>query len=156
MITFDEFKYYCDNMFDYLVTEYNCRETIVEKNAFGYLITYQNSTTAIRISYEPRECAVFILLSRIINGEIPKYPIFIKPETIINCFYLDDIIKLKVPSARNESIGKYLLSKNDVEIVIQKNANYLKQYATDILNGDFNLFDELDKIVKGRSAKEKP
>lgn len=81
MVTFEQFNRYCNITFNYLEKEYYFREAKTEQNAFGYFITYQNATTAVRISYEPREAGVFILLSRLIDKKIPKYPIFIKPET---------------------------------------------------------------------------
>lgn len=151
MITFDKFKYYCNTIFGYLEKEYGFKETKNEENRFGYYITYQNSTTAIRISYEPMECGVFVLLSRLINDDIPKYPVFIKPETIINSFYLDDIIKLKMLSSEKELRNTSLLNEKELETVMNECAHNLKQYATDILKGNFKLFEELDVIVKWSS-----
>jgi len=149
--TKDLFEKLCKKIFKFLEDEFNFKLVNSEQESCGIYITYQNPTTAIRISLEPRGGGVFILMHRLINGKIPKYPIFIEAETLLNSYYLDDLISLKAPSFKIEQQVEKISNHNEIERILVQYANALKHYAKDILKGDFQVFDLLGRIVKKRA-----
>ena len=129
--------------FDFL-EEYEFK--IVDVTEMPYVsITYQNPTTALKIGYEPRDRGVFVLLIRLVDGEIPPYPIHIRPADGLNMFYLDDLVTFRAKESET-SDGCERPPKESIAHA----ASALQTCATDVLRGDFDVFMELDKIVKSR------
>ena len=152
-----QFEKHCRRIFKpVLEDKFGFKIVAVEKTDFGDYLTYQNATTGIKISYEPREGGIFVLLSRLIDGKMPEYPIHIEAATILNSFDLEDIISLKTAK---KGIGRKLKNyfrkynfsrKASLVNNLARYAEELEEYTAYILNGDFGDFPELDKIVKGR------
>jgi len=134
--------------FHFLEEEYDFK--IVDKTKRPYVsITYRNPTTAVRVGYEPRDRGVFVLLICLVDGEIPPYPIHIQPGDKINMFYLDDLMTLRASDSEASDFEASAVSSNP-KSSIARAASALRTYATDILTGDFDVFVELDQIVKRR------
>lgn len=146
-----EFRNKCRELFRFLEKEYACSVVAVE-NDCGVFITYLNKTTGVRISLEPREGGIFVLLAQLINGKLPPYPIFIKPETKLQSFYLDDIISLKSSLQSHEQTAQNKNSNNELTNKLYYYSTMLKKYASDILLGDFTIFPQLERIVKKRAS----
>ena len=108
-------------------------------------ITYKNATTALRVGYEPVDRGVFVLLIRLVHGQIPPYPLHIRPPDIIDIFYLDDLVALRGKKLRTSDMRVRSWKES-----IAQAASELRTSATDVLRGDFEVFLELDKIVKSR------
>ena len=152
-----QFEQHCRRIFKpVLEDKFGFKIVDVEKDDFGDYLTYQNDTTGIKISYEPREGGIFILLSRLIDGKMPEYPIHIEADTILNSFDLEDIIAFK---EAKKGIGRkfknyfrrYNISRKASLVKnLSKYIEELEEYAAYILNGDFKDFPELDRIVKRR------
>jgi hypothetical protein len=152
-----QFEKHCRRIFKPILEEkFGFKIVDFEQTGFGDYLTYQNATTGIKISYEPREGGIFALLSRLIDGKMPEYPIHIEADTILNSFDLEDIITLKLAK---RGIGRKLKNyfrkynfsrKTNLERNLARYAEELEEYAAYILNGDFGDFPEPDKIVKGR------
>jgi hypothetical protein len=102
-----------------------------------------------------RDGGIFIMLCRMVNGKLPPYPIFVRRETVLNWFDLEDIVALKEPSIELEQ--DFADSDNPTAKELAENlkvyAGALKKYAKDILSGDFSSFAKLEKIVKKRADK---
>ncbi len=94
---FDVFIEICKETFEFLKNQYGFCELMEERESYVVYLTYKNNTTGVRISYEPIEEGVFVLLARSVSGEVPKEPIFIKSDLELNSFYLDDLVKLRKP-----------------------------------------------------------
>ncbi len=152
-----QFEKHCRRIFKpVLEDKFGFKIVDVKQTDFGDYLTYQNATTGVKISYEPKEGGIFVLLSRLINGKIPEYPIHIKADTILNSFDLEDIISFKLAQ---KGIGRKLKNyfrrynfsrKASLVKNLTRYAEELEEYAAYILNGDFRDFPELDKIVKDR------
>lgn len=141
----------CRKLFAFLEETYKCGVS-AEKDRYGTYVTYVNTTTAVRVSYEPREDGLYVLLSRLVDGKIPPYPIFIKPETEISSFYLHEILRLKAPGMFEEY--KLQVEKGEKALTDRLSfyANALEKYAVDMLLGDFTIFPTLELIVKKRAG----
>jgi hypothetical protein len=128
----------------------------IEHGDFGDLIKYQNKTTGITIHNEPRD-GIFVSLSRLVNGKIPDYPLQIEADTSLNTYSLEDIISF---NTSRKSIGWRIKNffrklkfpvKFDTKKALKRFATELDGYAADILKGNFEIFPELEKIVKKRA-----
>lgn len=146
-----EFKKVCTELFQFLEKEYYCNVTIQE-DYLGVFVTYQNKTTAVRVSYENREDGVFVLFSKLIDGKIPQYPVFLKTETRIHSFYLDDIVSYQSPVEGNNQKLHKENKKNELFNKLYYYSILTKKYANNILLGDFNIFPKLEVIVKKRAG----
>lgn len=144
------------NEFDFLVQEFNFYLESIKKEKWGYELVYLNQTTGVIITYEFQEAYVFIVLYRLINGRIIKNLRSIEPETKLNGFSLDDIISFHNPQAlirptyEYDSTSKYHNSLLGLKSYVSDFASNLKEYAFEILNGNFRIFDLIDGIVKER------
>lgn len=147
-----EFRNKCHELFQYLEDEYLCTVSVNETE-FGMFITYINDTTSVRISFEPREGGLFILLSRLIEGKIPPYPIIIGPQTQIHSFYLDDILSLKAREIPEKNQDQLAQKPDALSEQLSFCSTMLKRYAKDILQGDFSIYPELECIVKKRAGR---
>jgi hypothetical protein len=146
-----EFKKFCRELFQFLEKEYYCSVTIQE-DYLGVFITYQNKSTAVRVSYENREGGVFVLFSKLIGGKVSQYPVFLKPETRIYSFYLDDIVSSQSSAEANKQKAH---NENESTELFNKLYYYsimTKKYANNILLGDFKIFLKLEVIVKKRAG----
>lgn len=162
----------CSKHFEFLIDEFGCRLVGKKSDNFKDELIYRNATTAIKISYEPRESYVFILLCQLVNGKIPDYPVFINRKTKLHQFYLDDLLVLRSPSTRirkkpfgdtippNLDVKQIIqacaadpFTKRDLEHMVKTYAAALRKHGADILRGDFTVFAQLEKIVKKRADK---
>lgn len=132
---------------------YNCRFENAECGVEGCFVTYRNATTSIRVSYEPREGGIFALLSRLIGGKVPEYPIFICETSALNSFYLDDLVSLRKPGFQFTFRKEALINPSRVEAALDEIATALREHADCVLRGDFRVFEDLAKVVRERQRK---
>jgi len=151
MIQHQEFKKKCREFFRFLEQEYSCK-VATKGDSYGVFITYLNKTTGVRVSLEPREGGVFVLLSELISGKIPPYPIFIESQTRLHSFYLDDIVSLKSPAEVCEQKIQNTNGNSESVNKLYCYSTMLKKYASDILLGDFSIFTQLESVVKKRAG----
>ena len=150
-----ELKLLFENTFRFLITDYNFNVISTKTDNGGFSLLAKNLTTGVKIIYELREAYIHIILYKLIDGEIVRNTVSaIKNAEPINGFELGWIIELKNPEAQLKPVYEYGIEspfydekngrKNYVEFV----ADRLKEYAGDILSGDFSTFSTLDKMVK--------
>jgi hypothetical protein len=147
------FERICKKEFGFLNAEYGLKTTNIEKDVYGCYATYSNDVVAVEISFSMKDGGIFIMLCRMVNGELPAQEIFVRSDTVLNRFDLEDIVDLKNPSidlkpdfADPDNPTAKELTEN-----LKVYAEALKKYAKDILSGDFSSFAELEKIVKSRA-----
>jgi hypothetical protein len=146
----------CKKNFEFLVDEYNFKIVTKDYTKFSDYIVYKNNTTAIQISLERRDCGIFFELIRLVNGDIPPRPIFITNDTELNRFDFLDFLSIVAPDLKLSIFDhiELLFSPNwkkNINNVLSQLAINLKNYGHDVLTGDFNIFPQLEKIVKQRS-----
>ncbi|AJR14779.1 hypothetical protein LEP1GSC020_3815 [Leptospira interrogans serovar Grippotyphosa str. 2006006986] len=145
--------------FKFLELDYNFRFIKSLKESWGYEILYLNQTTGVKIVYEYREAYIFIFLYRLIDGKLVEDPGEIVQNTLLNSFGLDDIINIRNPLALLKATYEYPENShyhdktNGWNQYISDFANNLKQYANDVLAGNFEIFEKVDPIVKERAKR---
>lgn len=143
MKTFSNFEKLCRKRLKILETTFGFRVAKVERESYGVFVTYQNSTTFVRLSFEPREGGIFVSLGHLVAGHIPPYD-----DTTSNWFDFRDLLALRAPKVSFSS-GEWPTDKQ-LDATLTEIAGGLKTYALDVLQGDFAVFKNLDKLVKER------
>jgi len=140
--------------FDFLEKDYGFSFFKCTVDTGSYKLMFKSNTVGIVLEYEPREFYLFITMCKLLQGEIPPKVVDISPKTVINCFDLDDVVSL---SSKGSLVPDYTSLAPDEKITLddlfKKQAENLRKSAHEILNGDFSLFVELDRVVKGRARK---
>lgn len=149
----NSFERTCVEEFGFLVTDYGLKMAQVEKAAYGCYVTYNNEVVAVEVSYDIKDGGLFVMLCRMVNGKIPPQEVFIRSETLINRFDLEDVVSLKEPSIDLEQdfADPHKPTAKELRTNLKIYAEALKTYAKDILGGDFSSFADLEKIVKRRA-----
>ena len=153
MNTLATFEKLCRKTFRFLQDKYGFKVIGSEQESYGVFVTYANPTTAVRISYEPREGGIFVLLGRLSKGKLPKYPIFIQQDTPLDTFHLDDLVSIRAPDLQSTSKLRKALTVTEVETKLKEISETLQRYAVEILQGDFAIFPELERLVKARRSQ---
>ena len=142
----------CKEKFNYLITEYDFSLFSKRKDRNLYKIIFLNKTTAVIVHWERNENWIYIELYRLVTGKLTTDPINISAQTEINGYYLDDLLSIRHPGFLPI---KSPIDDRDIEDVLTDYSVMLRQHADDVLNGNFAIFGELEKVVKSRIASHK-
>ena len=151
-----DFNIIAKEQFSFLESEYNFRLSKCDKEDWGYELIYMSDTTGVKITYEYREAYIFIILYQLIDGDIQENPRNIQDNTILYGYGLDDIIGLHnpedlvKPAYEYGEQSEYYDKDKGLSLFTSAFTNNLKTYGKDVLDGNFEIFPELDKIVKER------
>ena len=156
-----DFDVIAKEQFKFLESDFGFRLSKCDKEDWGYELIYLNNTTGVKITYEFREAYIFIILYKLVNGNLIENPRSIQENTILYGYGLDDIISLRnsqaliKPAYQYGKESEYYDKKKGLILYVSAFANNLKEYAADVLSGDFTIFNELDGVVKERANKYK-
>jgi len=141
--------------FDFLWNEFGFVVINDTEDNWGYLLEAKTEIAGIRIEYEYREASVLVTLYKLINGKIVENTAqAILNNWEINGFSLDWILALRNPEAQTKPAYEYGVDSvfyekdNGLKNYIRVVADRLKEYASDILQGDFSVFGILDAMVR--------
>jgi hypothetical protein len=141
--------------FAYLETEFGATISKREKNAYAVYVTYQNSTTGVQIELSSQKEGVTVMVIRLVDGQVPAYPIFITEDTELNWFNALDF----VDPPRTSLVPDVTLSDpmepdpEELRDCLEWFADILKRHASDVLKGDFGVLESIEKRVRARAAK---
>jgi len=141
----DEFLKRGEKQFEFLVAEFGCKKRANKTDGGVYRLRYENKTTNVAIRLDWREQYLSVLLGRR-DREPPR-----RPENELIAFDLEDLLKLRTGRHAIDlsRFGK-VLTHTDINEMTSAYARALRDHAADILQGDFTLFPELEKIVRKR------
>lgn len=144
----------CHEAFQFLIREFDFKVVETRRDQFGADVTLQNATTVINLGFELREHHVFVMLYRLIDGNLPRYKSLMEFDNDFeNRFDLDDLINIRAPSLTVEqSLGRSP-TRSDVERILKQYAAILQHHASDVLNGEFQVFAELGRTKLERMKK---
>ncbi len=135
----------------YLIDDYAFR--LRRKRAFsGWAeVLYRNRTTAVKIWWEYRDSYFEVSLSRLVDGKLLDDPWFILPDSVLNTFYLSNLVAIRCPDRKTlpKLIGTPF-TDGDIEELMSAQSSALREWADDVLRGDFSVFPQLDAVVKAR------
>lgn len=115
-----------------------------------YNLIYLNHTTGVDITFELRESYISIMLYKLVNGKLIENPYEITKKTIFHGISLDSVVFCRNPKAVMKAYYNYDYSdkKEGIPLYVAAYANNLKEYASDILSGDFRIFAKAAKIER--------
>jgi hypothetical protein len=151
-----DFDVVAKEQFSFLQSEFEFNLLRFNKEDWGYELLYTNDTTGVKITYEYQAAYIFITVYRLIDGEFRENPRKMMEETILNGYGLDDIISVQntealiKPAYEYGENSEYYDEDKGLTLYTSAFAKNLKTYGGKLLQGDFTIFSEADKIVKKR------
>jgi hypothetical protein len=135
--------------FDFLVREFGFEFRGVD-GSMNYLTraSYVSRTTEVDVDDSDEFRRVEVLLIRLVDGAAPPYPIFISNTPVLHHFSLDTVLARRAPDllARIDPVASY--KGGNVDQALRAWADALRAHASDILQGDFGLFPELEAELR--------
>lgn len=118
---------------------------------YGYNVIFKNKTTAVKVAYDWKVSYLFVQFYKLIEGKIVDNPIIINENSKLTSFYLDDLLLVKEDNFIFKQLpAKEFLTDQAIIRRIQITACFVKEYATDILLGDFTVLSNIETLVKSR------
>lgn len=144
-----EFVNISNKIFSFLETEYKFKRLKPTKSCGVISISYINATTGIKVNYGDREDLFSLVMYKLEDGKM----IYGGNKS----YWLWSLIALKAPEKDAElerQVTELRKKLTDDGIInhLKYNAEMLKQYGGDILNGDFTMFPAFQKICQERVA----
>jgi len=138
-----------DPHFGYLRTEFGC-EIIdwSDKDWWETSVTYQNSTTAIKIACSEEFDGLETDIIRLVDGARPPSVVFISETPKLHKFGLGNLLMIRAPELWSELKEQKGQSKKEIETQLQSHSSALRDFGSDILRGDFGSFDEMEARVR--------
>lgn len=152
---YDRFEALTQEAFGFLENDYGFKLLKTMRDRYSVTMLYQNLTTGIEIEFEPRENKIWLMLYRLISGQLPKYPNALDIDNdLTNRFDLDSLIELKAPGFLARHEGQHnLLSESGLQWAVVEAATALSRYGEGVLTGDFSDFIELGRLKQERLRK---
>ena len=136
---------------------------------YGFVRTDVDAATPweVRATYRAQGCALAVIrshefqrvevqLMRLVDGQLPAYPIFIVDAVAVDTFYLDELLALRRPGAQEFVTRQRGLSAEEIEAQLVFWSGTLREYGQDFLAGDLRVLDELEQIVRNRAGQHRP
>lgn len=146
-----QFYEMCLNEFRFLIDDYGFRVKSKSSDSTGHRVLFQNATTAVYVFFENRERLLDMRLCKLVDGEF--VPDWISVDAPRTCFSI-----WRLASIRKRKLGSRSANATDEDIArdMAAQAAFVRDYAQDVLRGDFSVFDELDHIVKENVPSRPP
>ena len=135
--------------FGYLRTEFGCE--IVEwsdENWWETSVTYQNSTTAIKVACSEEFDRLETDLIRLVNGARPATVVFVSETPKLHKFGLGNLLMIRAPELWSELKEQKGQNDKAIAVQLQSQAKALREFGSDILRGDFSSFVEMEARVR--------
>ncbi len=143
------------SLFGFLERDYffKFHESII--NTLAITVIYKNNTTAVSITLDQRVGGILVDLIRLIDNKITELPTEIMKETELNEFDFEDLLSIRNSKIRIEkpTLDDLVFLpgwEKVISRILHQYARNLKEYSEDVLKGNFDIFKELDEIVKRR------
>ena len=155
MSILDEFLEIGEKEFQFLVDEFGFKKRANKTDVGVYRLPYDNGTTKVEIGFEWRDQYVYVLLGRRDVKKPKDARRLPRPEDELPAFNLEDLLKLRTGkyAVDQDRFGK-ALTREDIKEILSTYARALREHAADVLQGDFSVFPELEKIVRTRMKDE--
>jgi len=152
METKTQFFNACDECFGFLRSfGFQAKANKVEAGTF--IKIYQNETTAVEVSLEWMEQYLYVRLCQLVAGKIKENPTIIKQDTKLYCFNLENLLLLTDPALIVKPDTNQELTFSQLEKTLCHYAGAVEKYAFGVLNGNFEVFPQLERVVKERAAQ---
>ena len=114
-------------------------------------VQFRSATAAIRVSKSNEFNRAEVELIRLVDGQVPPYPIWITDDRI-DWVLLDNVVKVRQPHLMAEVAGHTGLGTAQVDEQLRFWAQVLRDVAGDFLGGDFAPLDEAAVFIRSQVA----
>ena len=114
-------------------------------------VQYRSETSAIRISKSNEFARSEVHLIRLVDAQVPPYPIWIT-DNRIDWVLLDDVVETRAPDLMDQVRKQVGLKSSDLDQQLQFWAQVLRDVAGDFLAGNFGPLDEAAALIRSRVA----
>lgn len=139
----------CLKQFSFLIGDYHYKQKKIKRTAQYESILYLGKDAAVECAIEYRDFSIRVYIIKLRDGKIEPYPIFIDQSTELTWFDLTDILFFRAKKQIKEWDD---LKKKDtaeyIEFKLKHLARCLRDYASDMLEGKFDLVPKLERRVK--------
>jgi hypothetical protein len=148
-----------DEEFGFLRAEYGFRRDRCLETRGGFDILFLSNVCGVRIVYEIREAYIFVTLYRLAGGKVVEDSGSIGPESVLTNYSLDDVLLVRAPEALMKPAyaygaeSEYYDRMRGMTLYVSRFARNLREFASDVLSGDFSVFSVLEPIVKKRAGR---
>jgi len=115
-------------------------------------VQYRSDNSAVRIELSREFVRSEVYLIRLMNGEVPAYPIWITDERI-DWALLDNVVEVRQPSLMTDVRKQRGLTSDELDGQLQFWAHTLRDVAGDFVAGDFAPLDEAATLIRSRVAE---
>src|SRR3989440_7282019 len=138
-----------DRHFGYLRTEFGCEIVDSSDNDWWETsVTYQNSTTAIKIACSEEFDRLETDIIRLVDGARPPTVVFFSETPKLHKFGLGNLLMIRAPELWSELKEQKGQGDEAIATQLQSQAKALREFGSDILRGDFSSFDEMETRVR--------
>jgi hypothetical protein len=125
----------------------------VDDSSFWSLwVQYRSGTAAVRISKSNETGRAEVQLIRLVDGEVPPYPIWIT-ENRIDWTLLDNVVEVRQPY-RLGDVGRLSgLTASKLDQQLHFGASVLRDVAPEFQDGDCAPIDEAGELIRSRVAE---
>jgi hypothetical protein len=118
-------------------------------------VTYRSPRSAVAVIRSVEFQRVEVQLIRLVDSELPEYPIFVVDSVPVNTFYTDDLLGLRLDGAGDVLASQHGLEPQEVEAQLAFWSEVLRDYGGDLLAGDLSVLDELEQMVRDRARQHR-
>jgi hypothetical protein len=115
-------------------------------------VQYRSDTSAIRIELSREFVRSEVHLIRLVNGDVPAYPIWITDDRI-DWALLDNVVEVRQPSLMAEVRMQTGLTSNELDRQLRFWAHTLREVAWDFVAGNFAPLGEAATVIRSRAAE---
>lgn len=134
--------------FDYLESVYGFHISEVDASCiWNTRIVYRTDTVAIYVDCNVEYLRAEVSLVRLLDGELPEYP---KRNMPRHQFLIDDLVQVRAHHLLPKLMELQGLEDEQIEESLKFLARVLREYADDVLHGDFTVFAALEEVINER------
>jgi len=137
-----------------LATQFGLRVLRRDDSRNYSAVLYANATTGLKVAVDWTELRPFLTIYELQNGAIvQEVPSVSSGTDRSKAFDVDDL--LLVRPVENSPVGKMFSGGDDqvVTSLLTQYASVLSSQASDIMSGDFAVFQRLDENVRARARR---
>lgn len=131
--------------FDFLCDRHNARliKAEIDSNMHGVSAIYVTRYAGLRVSYEPLDGGIFVMIFSLHSGEVPEYGYWYD--------FVDYLQAIDVDFREKEMSNWLNPDQVQLEIALKHFADYVKDNLVPFLDGDFSKIPIMEQIVRKRS-----
>jgi hypothetical protein len=115
---------------------------------------YRRDPIGVIVAIDLQETFTFVQVCRLVDGSFARAIGEIRPDTVLNCFDLNDLVELHDPS---KVVRGYYPERPEpeggLEGITKRQAENLRDIGGAVLSGDFSEFATLESKVKARAKR---